>query len=1434
MGFISSHWIAYYLLMIQFFCDCIHVTVKEDKKFSMLFSSVVLQCQYNTHSSKPPVVQWMYKSYCTDRTRESFTFSETLGIFNAKTGDKSYLDCSDKSRTVVASKQGDSFNLAKQYKGRDISIINNADLRIGELQWGDSGVYFCQVVSGDDLEGRNEGQVELLVLGKTGVLNDILPEFELEIMPEWAFVASVVLGSLLFLVVIGICWCQCCPHSCCLYEAGKMAKSGQPKQIAIYPPFYGVPMVSPPAPSLIEQKTIAAPSSGEHNTARAGSVSELSSLHDGDVDFRQTYRQVQKKALPPITDPRNEPPINTAPPAHRLRPTHIKSNHTGVQDTRWNCRSEYLPRKAFDTRGRTGSLDELEEFARSYGHRAGRRGDFHDLPDREQDFEMELRCQNRYRRNVRDEDEDDDNDAKWRRHSPTLSPDRRHYTNSKQYTARRNSYDEAFLISFMEHKTRVQGERGGRVYEDSDMSSKGSKKNNDFYYSSSTSNRPEEDESLPPYCEIDRRRTEEPVEQERCRTMEAPTRPFCYTRPNQSMSHTLRELREDKNRPRKLVTVPHTERSTTLFASVILRCDYSTSVNQQEVLVTWRYKSFCLDPVLQYYSTAYQAALSLGQDPANDCPDRQRTLRTVIQKRGTNEPILGAEYRERKITIQNKADLVITEVMWWDNGVYFCTIDAAGDTIGDSDREIKLIVYHWLTVLLILLGALLLITLFCICCCQCCPQNCCCYVRCPCCPETCCCPEKVVMQHRMLREAQKAMAPWLHGQPIYAPVGSNGSSQANPLLYSGSFSEHSSKHNIPMAPMVVPPLQSGPPLHVFQANRSVHGSVHGNSQMLDFLEGQVRGMDVGAPLHQLPTQYVPSHIQALPPQQVALQPQPLHNVQPMQPLNHTVPFSTGPPSMLSALDEMGVHGVERRVIQLPPIVGRAPSLSSRRGQRESRGAPRHSSQSSGSSNRTGHNRDNSRYPGSSRRGILRSYSDESDWNDRRTGRGSREHSGTQRSGTRVRSKAELIKELQWAIPQQDRRFSPTPQDGFGSSEEEDDGYRKVSGSRERTWPEKPPSYSSIDIRPGQSKKPTGRTSGMAFTLEERLQLGIHGLLPPCFLSQDVQVLRVMKSYETRTNPLDKGLFITIHDKGHIATMLNSWPKENIKHLNSIEFLEIGLCGNKYIVIKNIIVTLSGTASVAVAGILAALKVTKNKLSDHTFVFQGAGEGRSHLNHEKEVFAHEHPHIKTLEEVVKTVKPTAIIGVAAISGAFTETIIKDMASFNERPIIFALSNPTSKAECTAEQCYTLTEGRGIFASGSPFTKVTLPDGRTFYPGQGNNAYVFPGVALGVIACGVRHISDDIFLTTAEAIAEMVTEEHLAEGRLYPPLSTIREVSFKIAMKIVDYAYKHNIASWYPEPKDKEAFVLSHVYSADYESFTLDSYTWPKDAMMVQDV
>ncbi|PWA32332.1 hypothetical protein CCH79_00012026 [Gambusia affinis] len=301
----------------------------------------------------------------------------------------------------------------------------------------------------------------------------------------------------------------------------------------------------------------------------------------------------------------------------------------------------------------------------------------------------------------------------------------------------------------------------------------------------------------------------------------------------------------------------------------------------------------------------------------------------------------------------------------------------------------------------------------------------------------------------------------------------------------------------------------------------------------------------------------------------------------------------------------------------------------------------------------------------------------------------------------------------------------------------------------------------------------------------------------------------------------------------------------------------------------------GTAAVAVAGLLAALRITKSKMSNHTILFQGAGEvratvaamgiaelismamekeglgkeeslkkiwmvdskglivkGRDNLTHEKVRFAHEHPPMRNLEDVVRDLKPTAIIGVAAVAGAFSERIIRDMASFNERPIIFALSNPTSKAECTAEQCYTFTEGRGIFASGSPFDAVTLPDGRTFYPGQGNNAYIFPGVGRGVTACAFRHITEDVFLTAAEVLADQVTDKDLAEGRLYPPLSSIREVSLKLAAKIMDYAYHHKMATLRPEPSDKEAHIRSICYSTDYDDFAIDSYQWPEDCIAVQ--
>ena len=281
--------------------------------------------------------------------------------------------------------------------------------------------------------------------------------------------------------------------------------------------------------------------------------------------------------------------------------------------------------------------------------------------------------------------------------------------------------------------------------------------------------------------------------------------------------------------------------------------------------------------------------------------------------------------------------------------------------------------------------------------------------------------------------------------------------------------------------------------------------------------------------------------------------------------------------------------------------------------------------------------------------------------------------------------------------------------------------------------------------------------------------------------------------------------------------------------------------------------IQGTASVSMAGVYSAMRIIGNKLSDHKFLFLGAGEAgigigdlivigmmregmteaearlmcwyvdskglvvksRTDLVEHKRPYAHDHVPVTDFLAAVESLKPTVLIGVSGMPRTFTKQVVEAMARLNRRPILFALSNPTSKSECTAEEAYTWSEGRAIFASGSPFPPVTYK-GKTFVPGQGNNAYIFPGVGLGVVVSEATRVTDEMFFAAAKALADLVTEDDLAEGRIYPSLGRIREVSAAIATAVADVAFQRGLTTM-SRPADLPAHVKAQMYDPTYGEY-----------------
>jgi malate dehydrogenase (oxaloacetate-decarboxylating)(NADP+) len=276
----------------------------------------------------------------------------------------------------------------------------------------------------------------------------------------------------------------------------------------------------------------------------------------------------------------------------------------------------------------------------------------------------------------------------------------------------------------------------------------------------------------------------------------------------------------------------------------------------------------------------------------------------------------------------------------------------------------------------------------------------------------------------------------------------------------------------------------------------------------------------------------------------------------------------------------------------------------------------------------------------------------------------------------------------------------------------------------------------------------------------------------------------------------------------------------------------------------------GTAGITLAGMINATKLKGTQLKDEKYLFLGAGSAgiglanllcsalvdqgmsledaqsrvsmfdvngllestRTDLVDFQRPYAHQHPPTRDFVAAIESIKPTTIIGVSTIGGAFGKDVIEAMSRINERPIILALSNPTSCAECTPEQAYTWSNGKAIYAAGVPFAPVQFK-GQTFIPGQANNFYIFPAVAMAIYATQAKRVTDEMFIEAAKAVADQVSPELLEQGLLYPLQANILETEIKTAARVATLVFDSRLAG-IERPADMEALIRSHVYTPAY--------------------
>ncbi|XP_076797655.1 immunoglobulin-like domain-containing receptor 2 isoform X4 [Arvicanthis niloticus] len=507
----------------------LQVTVPDKKKVAMLFQPTVLRCHFSTSSHQPAVVQWKFKSYCQDRMGESLGMSSPRAQALSKRNLEwdPYLDCLDSRRTVrvVASKQGSTVTLGDFYRGREITIVHDADLQIGKLMWGDSGLYYCIITTPDDLEGKNEDSVELLVL-------------------EWVFVGLVILGIFLFFVLVGICWCQCCPHSCCCYVRcpccpdscccpqafRKGYRIQADKERDSMKVLYYVE-------KELAQFDPARRMRGRYNNT----ISELSSLHDDDSNFRQSYHQMRNKQFPMSGDLESNPDYwsgvmggnsgtNRGPALE-----YNKEDRESFRHSQPRSKSEMLSRKNFATGVPAVSMDELAAFADSYGQRSRRaNGNSHEARTGSRFERSESRAHgafyqdgslDEYYGRGRSREPPGDGERGWtyspapaRRRPPEDAPLPRLVSRTPGTAPK---YDHSYLSSVLERQARPESSsRGGSLETPSKLGAQLGPRSASYYawsppatYKAGASEGEDEDDAadedaLPPYSELELSRGE--------------------------------------------------------------------------------------------------------------------------------------------------------------------------------------------------------------------------------------------------------------------------------------------------------------------------------------------------------------------------------------------------------------------------------------------------------------------------------------------------------------------------------------------------------------------------------------------------------------------------------------------------------------------------------------------------------------------------------------------------------------------------------------------------------------------------------------------------------------------------------------------------------------------------------------------------------------